>query len=223
MTSSLDSNAVAQYLADHPEFFQEHAALLAQVQLASPLAGRAVSLQERQIEVMREKFRGLELRTAELVRIAQDNESLSAKFHEWTCSLLRARNDVDLPHVIISGLQSIFTVPHVSLRLWRVAEDFSHTWFASNASDDLKIFANSLTAPYCGANRDFEAVQWLETTESVASVAMLPLRYANSPNAFGLLVMGSASADRFAAGLATDFLVRIGETASAALTCLIDD
>jgi uncharacterized protein len=221
MTTTLDSNAVAQYLADHPEFFQEHAALLGQVQLTSPLMGRAVSLQERQIEVMREKFRGLELRLAELVRIGQGNDALAQKFHAWTCALLLARNDVDLPHALINGLQSIFSVPHVSLRLCRVAEEYAHTWFAQDLSDDVKIFANSLTTPYCGVNRDFEAVRWFETTESIQSVAMLPLRNADSTEAFGLLIMGSADAERFTASMATDFLVKIGETASAALTCLL--
>jgi uncharacterized protein YigA (DUF484 family) len=218
---NLDSNAVAQYLADNPDFFQEHAALLSQVQLASPLVGRAVSLQERQIEVMREKFRGLELRLSELVRIAQENDALSRKFHSWTSALLLARNDVDLPHALIDGLQSIFSVPHVSLRLWRVADDFGHTWFAQDISDDVKIFANSLTTPYCGINREFEVVRWFETTESVQSVAMLPLRNADSADAFGLLVLGSADPKRFVSSMATDFLVKIGETSSAALTCLI--
>lgn len=222
MTASLDATAVAQYLADHPEFFQEHAALLAQVQIASPLLGRAVSLQERQVEVMREKYRGLELRLAELVRIAQDNDALSQKFHAWTCRLLLSRNDVDLPHALNDGLQSIFGVPHVSLRLWHVAEDFAHTWFAQGASEDIRLFANSMTAPYCGPNRDFEAVHWLEANEPVQSVAMLPLRHADSIDTFGLLVMGSPDPARFGSGMATDFLVKIGETASAAVTCLID-
>ncbi len=222
MTTTLDSNTVAQYLADHPEFFQEHVALLAQVQLASPLVGRAVSLQERQIEVLREKFRGLELRMAELVRIAQDNDTLSGKFHSWTSSLLLARNDVDLPHVLINGLETIFSVPHVSLRLWRVAEDYAHTWYAQDFSEDLRLFANSLTTPYCGTNKDFEAVRWLEAGDAVQSVAMLPLRNPDSPDAFGLLIMGSPDQERFASSMATDFLVKIGETASAALTCLLD-
>jgi uncharacterized protein len=221
MTTPLDSNVVAQYLADNPDFFQEHAALLAQVQLASPLVGRAVSLQERQIEVMREKFRGLELRLSELVRIAQDNDTLSQKFHTWTSALLMARNDVDLPHALIDGLQTAFSVPHVSLRLWRVADDYSHTWFAQDISDDVKIFANSLITPYCGANREFEAVRWFETNEVVHSIAMLPLRNADSSDAFGLLIMGSADPERFASNMATDFLVKVGDTASAALTCLI--
>lgn len=222
MTTQLAADAVAQYLADHPEFFQEHAALLAQMKLSSPLGGRTVSLQDRQMEVMRDKHRALELRLAELVRIAQGNDELTGKFHTWTCQLLLARNDVDLPHALNNGLHTIFSVPHVSLRLWRVAEEYLHTWFAQDIGDDVRIFANSLTAPYCGNNRDFEAVRWLETSDTVQSVAMLPLRNADAPEAFGLLIMGSPDPERFAASMATDFLVKIGETASAALTCLLD-
>jgi len=33
----LDANTVAQYLIDHPQFFQEHAGLLGEVKLSSPL------------------------------------------------------------------------------------------------------------------------------------------------------------------------------------------
>ena len=222
MTSKLDSSDVEQYLADNPDFFHEHAALLAQMQLPSPLVGRAVSLQERQIEVLREKFRVLELRLAELVHVAHENDAIVNKYKSWVRALLMARNDVDLPHALIDGLQSIFGVPHVSLRLWRVAEEFSHTWFAQDVGEDVRLFANSLSAPYCGANKDFEAVRWLDATDEVKSVAILPLRSADAPEAFGLLIMGAADPQRFTSGMATDFLADIGETASAALICLLD-
>ena len=48
MTATLDSIVIAQYLVDHPQFFEEHAGLLGEVKLSSPLTWRAVSLQERQ-------------------------------------------------------------------------------------------------------------------------------------------------------------------------------
>ena len=61
MTFALDSATVAQFLADNPDFFEEHAGLLGEVKLSSPLTGKAVSLQERQMEVMRAKYNALEL------------------------------------------------------------------------------------------------------------------------------------------------------------------
>ena len=48
------------YLANTPGFFERHAELLAAVQLTSPHGQRAVSLQERQMEMLREKIKGLE-------------------------------------------------------------------------------------------------------------------------------------------------------------------
>ncbi|AIY43749.1 Protein of unknown function DUF484 [Collimonas arenae] len=222
MTSPLDPDNVAQYLIDSPHFFEEHAELLAKIRLSSPLLGRAVSLQERQMEILREKIKVQDLRLADMVRNAQENDATSHKLHRWTRSLLLARNDVDLPHTLVDGLRTTFAVPQATLRLWGVSEDYSHTWFAAAASEDAKIFANGLSMPFCGSNNDFEAASWLE--QDIQSVAMLPLRSGDSTTSatFGLLVLGSPDAQRFSADMATDFLVQIGETASAALACLLE-
>jgi len=222
MTTALDSATVAQYLADNPLFFQEHAGLLAQVQLTSPLMGRAVSLQERQMEVMREKYKALELRMAELLHMAQDNDEITHKLHLWTRALLLARNDVDLPYTLVDGLRTIFDVPHVTLRMWRVAADYAHTWFVQDVSDDTRLFANGLVAPYCGTNNDFEAVRWLEGADQVRSTVILPLRLDGTSETFGLLILGSPDPQRFTAEMATDLLSNIGDTSSAALACLLD-
>lgn len=222
MTYELDSNAIADFLLAHPHFFEEHSELLARVKLTSPLAGRTVSLQERQMEVLREKNRTMELRLAELVRIAQENDAITQKMLNWTQSLLQARNDVDLPHVLVNGLQTIFGVPSTTLRLWGVAPDYAHTWFAAEVSEDARLFCTGLNAPYCGPNQEFEAASWLEDGEQVRSLAMIALRADPGAPAFGLLVLGSPDPERFGADMATDFLAKIGETASAALACLLD-
>ncbi|HEY0063886.1 MAG TPA: DUF484 family protein, partial [Telluria sp.] len=61
-------------------------------------------------------------------------------------------------------------------------------------------------------------VRWLDDAASVVSTVILPLR--SNGNAFGLLIMGSNDPERFTAHMATDFLIHIGETASAALAAL---
>lgn len=213
----MNHSEVAQYLASNPYFFEEHAELLGKIKLASPLLGRAVSLQERQMEVVRDKYRHLELRLSELMRLAQENDHATAKFQKWANSLLRARNDVDLPHILTSNLKDIFLLPHASMRLWHVAADYDHTWFAAPTSDTIKLFASSLTAPFCGENKDFEAASWLDVP--VASIAMMPLKAEGK--VVGLLVLGSADKTRFSSTMATDFLSQLADTASAALSCLI--
>lgn len=218
MTATLDSSAVARYLADNPQFFEEQAGLLGSVRLTSPLTGKAVSLQERQMEVMRDKYKALELRMAELVRTAQDNAAIAGKFHAWTQGILMARHDPDLPRVLVDGLRTQFAVPQVTIRLWSLLPEHAGAWFTDGVSDDARIFANSLRAPYCGTNNDFEAVRWLSDPAEVQSTVILPLR--SSSSAFGLLIMGSPDPERFAAHMATDFLTHIGETSSAALAVL---
>lgn len=223
MTAILDSTAIAQYLVDNPQFFEEHAGLLGDVKLSSPLTGRAVSLQERQMEVMRDKYKSLELRMAELMRRADENAMIATRFHGWTQQLLlagapSAGTPTDMPRAVVDGLVKHFVVPQVSLRLWDLQDAYAEEWFASGVSEDVRLFANSLRAPYCGPNKDFEAVHWLDEADTVRSTVLLPLRAAGK--AFGLLVLGSPDPERFGASMATDFLVHIAETAGTALAPL---
>lgn len=217
--ATLDSAAIAQYLLDHPQFFVEHAALLGEVKLSSPLTGRAVSLQERQMEVMRDKYRILELRMSELVRHAEENAAIANRFHGWTQQLLRTRVPGEIPAAVAEGLVKHFIVPQATLRLWKLTPEHADTWYTNGVSEDVRLFASSLRAPYCGPNKEFEAVGWLDGADTVRSTVLLPLRANGS--AFGLLVLGSPDPERFSAAMATDFLVHIGETASTALAPLL--
>lgn len=221
MTVELDAAAVAAYLASHPQFFDENAPLLAGLRLSSPLGGRTMSLQDRQMDVLREKVKALEMRLADLYRVGESNDALNDHFQDWTCALLTARNDVDLPHILVDGIRTIFNVPHATLRLWDVAQPYSHTWYAEDVSADTRLFAKSLHMPFCGSNNDLEAARLLEDAGQVDSVALLPLRTSPDSPAFGLLVLGSPDSARFTADMATDFLSRIGRTAAAALSPLL--
>ena len=67
----------------------------------------------------------------------------------------------------------------------------------------------------------FEAAQWLEEPASAMSLAMIPLREGGNTGAFGLLVLASPDATRYTADMGTEFLSRVGEIASAALSRLL--
>ena len=90
------------------------------------------------------------------------------------------------------------------------------------AGDYPELFS-SLLEPFCGVNAGFEAVSWLPDPAAAASLALLPLRSGPSGSAtpaFGLLVLASPDAQRFNSTMGTDFLARLSELASAALTRL---
>jgi uncharacterized protein len=128
-----------------------------------------------------------------------------------------------LPDLVTREIESHFNVPQVAVRVWEVAPAYAIEPFTEGVSDDVKAFASSLTLPYCGANPGLEAAQWLANPSDAKSLALIPLRGDGEATAFGLLVLASDDASRFAADLGTSFLERIGIYCSAALSRLRPD
>ena len=221
MTAKLDSHLVALYLEDNPHFFEEYPALMAGLRLTTPLGGRTVSLQERQLEVMREKVKLLELKLVNLTRVAKDNDAIIEKFHQWVRALFLSRDQADLPEALLQAIREAFGVPSASLRLWSAQQ--SDAWFASGDLTAARALADQLAQPYCGTGKDKAGVEWLDEAGSMQSVAMVALHKPDTKESFGLLVLGSPDPQRFSSDLATDFLARIGATASAALQGLLPE
>ena len=214
---------IANYLGNTPDFFERHAELLAAVHLSSPHSNRAVSLQERQAEMLREKIKALEHRIMDMIRNGTENVMLSDKLLRVTRTLLLTSDAISMPELIASEIRDQFAVPQVGIKVWDIAPAFAHAGFAQGVSDDAKLFASSLVEPFCGVNTGFEAVGWLPDAQAAASLALLPLRMgpaSGATPAFGLLVLASPDAQRFNSAMGTDFLARIAELASAALSRL---
>ena len=214
---------IANYLANTPDFFARHAQLLAAVQLSSPHGTRAVSLQERQAEMLREKIKALEHRLMDMVRHGNENLIIADRLHRWARNLFQVQSGRALPATIAAEIQNQFMVPQVAIKVWDVDSRYGAEVFAEGVSEDAKSFASSLTQPYCGVNSGFEAVNWLDDTAMAMSVALIPLREGSANGtgpAFGMLVLASPDPQRFQSGMGTDFLERIADLASAALSRL---
>ena len=199
---------IADFLVNTPGFFERHAELLSAVTISSPHGQRAVSLHERQAEMLREKIKGLEHRVMDMVRHGHENTAITHKIHQWSRELL--------------AVQDVAELPQAAVRVWGVAGAYIDADFTQGASDDARAFASSLTMPFCGPNLGFEPAGWLaaEAGEPAQSIALLPLREGaidSATPAFGLLVLGSQDPQRFDATMGTDFLARMAELASAAL------
>jgi len=223
LNNPITEDDIANYLANTPDFFVRHAELLASVQFTSPHSQRAVSLQERQAEMLREKIKMLELRIMEMIRNSNDNVLLSDKMLRWARSLFMTTDLAAMPAQMVHEIKTQFVVPQVGIRVWGVRPEHAAAAFAVGVSDDAKIFASSLMEPFCGLNTGFEAVSWLEDPSTVTSLALIPLRSGPAgvaSAAFGMLVLASGDAQRFTSGMATDFLARIGDLAGAALSRL---
>ncbi len=220
---------IANFLVNTPDFFERHAELLSAVKLNSPHSHRAVSLQERQAEMMREKIRALELRMMDMMRHGTENEVLIERMQRWVKTLLMTTNARDLPHTIADQIQHTFLVPQVAIKVWGVSEAFQIEPFAQSVIDPIKDFAATLAKPYVGINHNHDAVQWLADPASVQSVAIISLRATRCEDTpqtaaeqpvIGLLVLASPDPQRYFEGMGTTIIERLGDLASAALSHL---
>ena len=225
LEGAITESDIANYLANTPGFFERHAELLASIQLTSPHGQRAVSLQERQMEMLREKIKGLEQQIMEMIRHGRENVAIADRLHRFIRAILLAPSPAGLPVELVQSLQHEFMIPQAAIRVWGVDAAFEGLPFTLGVSDDVKSFAASLGQPYCGLNAGFEAAAWLDDAATVTSIALIPLRAGAGVGAgdasVGLLVLGSPDPTRYTGEMSTDFLLRIGEVASAALTRLM--
>ncbi len=202
---------IAQYLQDHPRFFEEHLDLLAEISLPHPHGGRTISLSERQLVALREKNKQLERSLREMIAVAKENEALQNKVHEFVVSLFAGRDLATLQEMIPHLLRDIFAVPHAVLRLWQITPP----------SAEALAFADAQAHPVCLHHAANGTADWLGgAATQLHSFAYLPL-HAGSET-IGLLVLASEDKQRFYPEMGTVFLQRIADAVSSALHPYLD-
>lgn len=204
LSHPITEDDIANFLLASPDFFERHAELLATVQLASPHGNRAVGLQQRQAEMLREKIKGLESRIVDMVGHAHDNAQLADKVEQLCCELLHVESADALPQRLVAELARRFDLPQVALRLWDVDARFAQLPFAQSVGDDAQAFAASLEVPFCGVNPGFPVVHWLGDPEAAMSLALIPLRWPLIAQQPVLAAPSDASQADRAAGQAAD-------------------
>ena len=215
---------IANYLLNTPDFFERHAALLAGVQLISPHGARAVSLQERQVEILREKMKALEMKAVGMIRHGHENAAITDKLLGWVEAQLRVRQASDLPRVLCEEMQRRFDLQHVVLRLWDVPADRAELFAGAPLDSAAQDALQALTEPVCGLAPDTALAQALRSCLGTgvipASLAVVPLRRISDGPRVGVLVLASEDAQRFVTDMGIDFLLRIADMTGAALSRL---
>lgn len=209
----MDANDVAQYLKHNPQFFDDHAELFAGISVPHPHADRAIPIAERQIITLRERITALEARMRELIRYGGENDTIGQKLHRSTLALFGATDLATTLGILYQTLHEDFGVRKVAARLWASEEPRREKPEYAPTSRELRDYANELGAPYCGEAAPYDAQSWFEPANGARSYAFVPLRTSHT---FGLLGLASDDPQRFAAGIGTLYLTRLGELASVA-------
>ena len=216
---NIQDQDIKNYLKNHPEFFEQNANFLADIHLPSPHGNGTISLAERQQLAQRDKINALEERFADLVLNAQENDAIANKIHTFSLDLHKAKSFDAIEQLISQDLPEHFDLSDTCLRLWANPLDAANSknLVFGNVSEEVKAWIASQTQPYCGAPPSIASEDWF--LDPATSVALIPLREAQT---IGFLALASDSQNRFFAEMGTNFLSKIGELLSAALSRHLD-
>ena len=209
----MDENIIAKYLESHPDFFQRHADLLANIQV--PHGAGTASLIERQVAILREKSRDLEEQLNGLIRTARGNEQIVTRLQRFTLELMRADGIDDIIATCQEVLREDFNADFVTLKIIG-GDDTMH--FVDPSNKNLKSFNRlfSNKRPVCGRlNEEQQKFLFEKNTDIVNSTALVPLFGAEK---IGILALGSEDESRFHPGMGTVFISHLGELISTSIT-----
>jgi len=222
--SQTDEDRIERYLSLNPDFFERHQPLLARMRLPHMRTGSTVSLVERQVEVLRDQKTEADRRLAEFIAVARANDGLSERIHRFTRRLLRAASPAAALTTLEASLREDFDAFHSVLLLTNPPETLRNVdlepFMRKLPADDanMRTFEALLATgkPRCGQVRDTQR-DFLFGPEaaSIGSVALVPIGEAGS---IGLLALGSAERERFHPGMSTEFLKRMSELITDALS-----
>jgi uncharacterized protein YigA (DUF484 family) len=210
----MQAHDVAQYLRDHPQFFEDYADEIAEIYVPHPHGGHAIPIAERQILALREKNAELAGKLAELVRFGGENDATAERLHRSTLALFAAPDLESTLAVLTHSLREDFAVPHVAVRLWGKVPEQSYLPELAATSAEVREYTERLDAPATGPAAVAESAEWFDGVKPSASFAYLPLRGAVT---FGVLALASPDGQRFHAGIGTVYLSRLAELASLAI------
>lgn len=214
---TLNAETVADYLLAHPEFLYDHKTLLTRLSVPHP-AGGAVSLIERQVELLRHENRTLERKLVDLLEVARHNDRLISLLHRLAVDLLS--NDdphqrlITLENALRQGFRAdevavLLTVsvqrPSIGIVRFHGRGDNSFSSLRSVVDQD---------APTCGPISENRRQILFPETDQIHSAALIPL------GSLGLLAVGSVEMQHFHPSLDTLYLRRLGELTATALAPL---
>ncbi len=218
----LSEQAVHDYLATHPDFFEQYPRLLSTLHLPHS-SGGTVSLIERQISMLRQKDLKRERQLKDLISVARANDVLATKIHKLTLKLLAATDLSTTVAVLEEAMRSGFGADQAVLVVFGNPDAFTDVdagrFFRVVDRKDpaLKPFDTFLngSGPRCGRIRDAQRENLFRNdAEEIGSAALVPI---GKGAEIGFLAVGSVDSDRFHPGMSMDFLARLGDLIAGAL------
>lgn len=217
-SSELCAQDVAEYLKAHPEFFIEQEDLLADLSLPHE-SGKAISLLERQVTILRDRGMDARHKLNNLLENARNNDQLFDTTRNLVLALLRAKDVTEMANVAQDQLSNHANIDACEVIIVAREGLKVSDSIRVESEDNLKAqFADvfRLKRTHCGAIGE-EQTQYLFSTNGskIKSTALCPV--ISNGEVLALIAFGNQSENYFNVNLDTLFLDFIGHVVGAVL------
>ena len=221
LQEQLSDQQIADYLQQHPEFFQNHLDLLEHMHLPHP-SGTAISLIAKQLELFRIRHQEQENQLAALIDIARENDAAFNRMHELTLAMLEANSIQDAVANLSEVLAECFLTDFVAVKIIKDQVDSPlNNLFVDPSDKLLSHFSAELSSnqPKCG-RPTFVQAQFLfgDMAAEGKSCAIIPMVFTQLE---GLLAIGSRDEGRFHYSMGSLFLTQMSEIIGTRLISLL--
>lgn len=218
----LKPDRVAAYLRENPDFFDLHANLLLELRLPHGGGEGAVSLVERQLDLLRRRNEELRRTLEEYIENARSSDALASKLNHLVTKLLSCSGPEERLRSLPGQLKEIFSLDFVRLLLFDASPEMCAGVADLSATPRQDVMAEGLSgvlkasAPRCGHYSDQQrGFLFGEAATQVASVALAPL---GGRGKLGLLALGSRDPNHYHRARSTEFLSRVSAVVSVAIS-----
>ena len=217
--AGVGEDQVVAYLKAHPQLLTRHPALLEGLELTHA-AGSAVSLIERQVELLRGKNSRLEARLGRLIDTARDNEQRAEGVMRLAHSLIRAPSLAAIAQGLRQSMREDFKVDDVFVGLNTGAykrHDIEGVMPLDPGGAVARAYDNFIRTRLieCGPiSEERSRLLFPKLDPPARSAAIVPLEKEKN---LGMLALGSRDAERFQPRQGKLFLEMTAELVAAAV------
>ena len=202
---------VTDFLKQNPDFFQKNPDVLEAIQLPHQ-SGSAVSLVERQVNLLRERNIEMRTRLNNMFETARDNDRLFEKTKQLVLHLLEAQDLQSAVDTLFRTLGEDYQIEHYSLLLigdkQQLPPSRAKVVSSKQANSQIGTLLKSNRA-ICGTLRQDElSFLFGEQAFQIGSVAVVPLA---GTSTFGVLAIGNSDPQYYRSSMGTLFLSYIAE------------
>tara|TARA_B100000809_G_scaffold72047_1_gene69705 strand:- start:5181 stop:5855 length:675 start_codon:yes stop_codon:yes gene_type:complete len=210
--NKVSNKEIAEYLILNPNFFKENPEVLNSIEIIHE-SGAAVSLIQKQVELLRSNYNSTTDKLMELLGIAKNNEDIFILTKELILSLINASSIEEIVALIEKSFVADFGAKKSKVLFFTESSKNLPKGRVKNPAEARNILGNLLKPGkiFCGEVNKKVAKFIFNQKTGVKEMALVPL---NSSSLLGLIALGSDQPGKYSDNKDTLFLDFIAEVVS---------